>query len=83
MQGALSTLALSLVDSGDLQGARAVQGELEARAARESISPTIRATVAAAVGDREAALSLASDALARHDPLLPVFGRSVTTTTIP
>jgi serine/threonine-protein kinase len=79
MQGALATLALSHVDSGVLQGARAVQGELEARAARESISPTVRATVAAAVGDREAAVSLASDALARHDPLLPVFGRSVTT----
>jgi serine/threonine-protein kinase len=77
-QGALATLALTLADSGDVAGARAVQRELEARAEREWISPLVRAAVAAGLGDSDAALSLAADALARRDPALVVFGRSFT-----
>jgi len=78
MQGALATLALTLVDIGDIAGARAVQRELEARSAREWISPLVRATVAAGLGDTGAAVALAADALAKRDPALVVFGHSFT-----
>jgi Tfp pilus assembly protein PilF len=78
MQGALVTLAVTLAESGDLAGARAVQRELEARAAREPISVLLLAQVAAAVGDDQTATTLAHDALDRRDPLLVAFGRSIT-----
>ncbi len=75
MQGALAILALSCVATGDLASARAVYREMEARSAREYISPCLRAQVAAAIGEREAAVALVHEAYARRDPVIPVFGR--------
>ncbi len=76
MQGALVILALSCVATDDLASARAVYREMEARSVREYISPCLRAQVAAAIGEREAAVALAREAYARRDPVIVVFGRS-------
>jgi hypothetical protein len=76
LQGSLVVLASTLAASGDLAGARAVRSELDARAAREPISLASRAIAAAAVGDDEAAVTLAQEALARRDPILVVFGQA-------
>jgi eukaryotic-like serine/threonine-protein kinase len=78
MHGSLLALGVALAESGDLAAARAVRGEMDARAAREPISPVSRAVLAAALGDHEAAIALARDGLAHRDPTLVVFGRSFT-----
>ena len=49
---ALPTLALSLVENGQLDGARAVYDEMLSRSRREPIAPTSLAMVAAALGER-------------------------------
>ena len=72
----LDTLAASHVENGELEEARAVYGEMRARSRREPISSLALAAVAAAVGERSAALDYARDAIRRHDPGVVVYARS-------
>jgi serine/threonine-protein kinase len=72
---ALPTLALSLIENGQLEEARAVYDEMQSRSRRETIAPTGRAMVAAALGENEAAIAHAREAFRRHDPLLVIFSR--------
>ena len=72
----LDTLAASHVENGELEEARAVYGEMRARARREPISSLGLAGVAAAVGECAAALDYARDAIRRHDPGVIVYARS-------
>jgi pentatricopeptide repeat protein len=72
---ALPTLALSLIENGQLEEARSVYQEMRSRSRREPIAPTGMAMVAAAIGDKEAAIELAREAFRRHDPQLPIFAR--------
>ena len=72
---ALVYLGVACADSGDLVAARAIHGELTARATREYVGPFMRAVVAAAIGEQEAATVLMKEALVRHDPAMPFFAR--------
>ena len=69
----LITLGLSLVESGDTTGGRAVYGELRSRSVREHIPPMGLALMAAALGERDAAIAYAGDAVRRHDPQFVIF----------
>ena len=71
---ALMHSAHTLVDLGDMDGARATYAEMRSRARREYMSPFSMASVAAALGDASDAIALARDAHARRDPHLIVFG---------
>ena len=72
---ALPTLALSLIENGQPEEARAVYDEMQSRSRREPIAPTARAMVAAALGQNEAAIAHAREAYRRHDPQLVIFSR--------
>ena len=72
-QYSLHTLAASLVENGQTELAHAVYDEMRARSRREPISPLALASVAAAVGDAEAAIDYAGDALACHDPAVIMY----------
>lgn len=72
---ALPTLALSLIENGQPEEARAVYDEMQSRSRREPIAPTARAMVAAALGEHEAAIAHAREAYRRHDPQLVIFSR--------
>jgi pentatricopeptide repeat protein len=73
---ALPTLALSLIESGQIEDARGVYDEMRSRSRREPMPPTGMAIVAAALGENEAAIAFARDAYRLHDPHLPIFGRA-------
>ncbi len=73
-QFALMMLGLAQATGGDLAAGRAVYGEMQARATAEYIGPVLRAIVAAAIGERDAATALVREAYARRDPMLVVFG---------
>jgi eukaryotic-like serine/threonine-protein kinase len=73
---ALPTLALSLIENGQIQDARGVYEEMRSRSRREPMPPTGMAIVAAALGENEAAIAFARDAYQLHDPHLPIFGRA-------
>lgn len=72
---ALLFSVLASVEYGDIPGARAIVAEMEARSAREYISPFHRGYAAALIGDEEAANRLLREATTRHDPGIPVFCR--------
>jgi serine/threonine-protein kinase len=73
---ALPTLALSLIENGQIEDARGVYEEMRSRSRREPMPPTGMAIVAAALGENEAAIAFARDAYRLHDPHLPIFGRA-------
>jgi serine/threonine protein kinase/Flp pilus assembly protein TadD len=66
----MTFLALAYADWGKLAEAKALYTELSARAAREYVSPTLLATSAAAVGERDEAMQHAREAYAIRDPQL-------------
>jgi tetratricopeptide (TPR) repeat protein len=72
---ALLFSVLASVGYGDISGARAIVAEMEARSAREYISPFHRGYAAALIGDEAAANRLLREAAARRDPGIPVFCR--------
>jgi serine/threonine protein kinase len=69
----LIMLGLSLVESGDTAGGRAVYDEMRSRSVREHIPPTGLALMAAALGDKGAAVAYAREAVRRHDPQFVIF----------
>jgi serine/threonine-protein kinase len=64
----LHCLALTLVESGDTAGARAVYDEMRSRAVREYVSPAMLALLEAARGDTAAAIAHCHEAFRLHDP---------------
>ena len=66
----MTFLALAYADWGKSAEAKSVYAELLARAAREYVSPTVLATSAAAVGERDEAMQYAREAYAIRDPQL-------------
>jgi len=70
---ALSQLAVTYVDAGDVASARAIFREMEARAMREYTGPLPRAIAAAAVGEHQTAIDLVRESVARRDPELALF----------
>ena len=71
----LTFLGVSLAESGDTRGGRAIYDELNARGVREPMSSGLRATLAAALGETEAATELCRDAAERRDPVfVGLFG---------
>ena len=70
---ALSQLAVTYVDAGDVASARAIFREMEARAVREYAGPLPRAIAAAAVGEHQTAIDLVRESVARRDPELALF----------
>jgi tetratricopeptide (TPR) repeat protein len=72
----LPTLALSLIENGQIEDARGVYEEMRSRSRREPMPPTGIAIVAGALGENEAAIAFARDAYRLHDPHLPIFGRA-------
>jgi serine/threonine-protein kinase len=73
---ALPTLAVALIENGQLEEARAVYDEMRSRSRREPIAPMGMAIVAAALGDNNAAIEHARDAFRRHDPQLVICSRA-------
>ena len=71
----MTFLALAYADWGKPAEAKAIYTELLARAAREYVSPTLLATSAAAVGERDEAMQYARDAYAIRDPQLTIMGK--------
>jgi len=71
----MAFLALAYADWGKPAEARAVHTELLARAAWGYVSPTLLATSAAAVGERDEAMRYAREAYAIRDPQLATLGR--------
>ena len=71
----MTFLALAYTDWGKPAEARAVHAELSARAAWEYVSPTLLATSAAAVGERDEAIRHAREGYAIRDPQLTTMGR--------
>jgi non-specific serine/threonine protein kinase len=71
----MAFLALAYADWGKPAEAKAVHTELLARAAWGYVSPTLLATSAAAVGERDEAMRYAREAYAIRDPQLATLGR--------
>jgi TolB-like protein len=73
--GVLSTawLGLSHEANADVRAAQSVYDELIARSAREYVSSAYLAALAAALGNREAALAHLQDAVRRRDPSVTIF----------
>jgi tetratricopeptide (TPR) repeat protein len=71
----MAFLALAYADWGKPAEAKAVHTELLARAAREYVSPTLLATSAAAVGERDEAMRFAREAYTIRDPQLTTMGK--------
>jgi len=72
---ALMWLGVSLVDSGDSGGARAIYDEMRSRAVREYVSPQVLAGLEAALGDSDAASAHCREAFGLHDPTIVTFAR--------
>jgi tetratricopeptide (TPR) repeat protein len=70
---ALTTFAMSLFESGQLDSTRAVYDEMRSRSRREPFTPTSLAFIAAALGDRQAAVDYTHEAVRVRDPQLPIF----------
>jgi serine/threonine-protein kinase len=66
----LVVLGVSLAASGDVRGARSVYDEMRSRAVREHIHPSHLATMAAVLGESEAAIGYLREAARRHDSFL-------------
>ena len=66
----MTSLTLVYAQWGKPAEAKSVYAELLARAAREYVSPTLLATSAAAVGERDEAMRLTREAYAIRDPQL-------------
>jgi len=66
----MTILTLVYAEWGKRAEAKSVYAELLARAAREYVSPTLLATSAAAVGERDEAMRLTREAYAIRDPQL-------------
>jgi eukaryotic-like serine/threonine-protein kinase len=64
----LVNLGVSLVNSGDTPGARAIYDEMRSRAVREYVPPTAFALLGAALGDTAAAIAHCHEAVQRRDP---------------
>jgi tetratricopeptide (TPR) repeat protein len=73
---ALHTLAATHAENGEIEDARAVYDELHARSRREPISSMALAAVAAAAGERAAAIAHARDAISRHDPAVVMYSKA-------
>jgi TolB-like protein/Tfp pilus assembly protein PilF len=71
----MAALAVTLADGGKLQEAKQVDTELQARAAREFVSPFLLALSSSAVGDRVGAERFLQTAFQIHDPQLTTFGK--------
>lgn len=71
----LMHLGVSLVESGDAAGARAVYGEMRSRAVREKVSPLMLAALEAALGDTDAAIDHCHEAFRLHDPYVVGYAR--------
>ncbi len=71
----LAWLGLSLVGSGDRAGGRATYEELQARSTREPVSPSVLAVLAAALGERSAAIAYCHEAVRLRDPMFLCFLR--------
>ena len=71
----LAYLAAASGSAGDLASARAAAAELEARGAREYLSPFMFALALAYAGYPERAEAALREAVNRRDPCLPVFSR--------
>jgi hypothetical protein len=72
---ALTTLTMIYAGWGRMDDARAVFQELEARAAREYVQPSMLCAAAAAVVGIDAAVTLARQALEIRDPLFTLLAR--------
>jgi len=66
----MTILTLVYAEWGKRAEAKSVYAELLARAAREYVSPTLLATSAAAIGERDEAMRLTREAYAIRDPQL-------------
>ena len=66
----MTSLTLVYAEWGKPAEAKSVYAELLARAAREYVSPTLLATSAAAIGERDEAMRLTREAYAIRDPQL-------------
>ncbi len=73
---AMIGFAVAHVEAGDVDGARALYDEMRSRSRREPFTPMGLAIVAAAVGENDAALAYLDDAIARHDPQVPLLARA-------
>jgi TolB-like protein len=71
----MAFLALAYADWGKPVEAKAVYAELLARAVREYVSPTLLATSAVAVGERDEAMRYAREAYAIRDSQLTTNGK--------
>lgn len=71
----MADLAMALADRGKSCEADAVYCELQARARREYVSPTMLALVASAATREEEAIRHAREAYEIHDPALIFFSR--------
>jgi TolB-like protein len=71
----MAGLTVTYADWGKLAEAKALYGELSARAAREYISPLFLAVSASAVGEPEEAIRLAHQAYEIRDPSVQMFGK--------
>jgi tetratricopeptide (TPR) repeat protein len=61
-------LGLSYHAGGDVRAAQSIHEELRARSVREYVAPVFLGALAAALGNREAALPHLQDAVRRRDP---------------
>jgi eukaryotic-like serine/threonine-protein kinase len=73
---AMIGFAVAHVEAGDVDGARALYDEMRSRSRREPFTPMGLAIVAAAVGENDAGLAYLDDAIARHDPQVPLLARA-------
>jgi eukaryotic-like serine/threonine-protein kinase len=69
----LPTLAMALIESGQVDDARAVYEEMRSRSRREIFGTTSLALVAAALGEKVAAIEFAREAFRVRDPHFPIF----------
>ena len=71
----LAFLGLSLAESGDSTGARAIYDEMRSRAVREFVSPMQMAALSAALGDTDAAIAHCHEAFRLRDTGMVVWAR--------
>jgi serine/threonine protein kinase len=69
----LHMMGLSYCAISDVRAAQSIYAELAARSVREYVGPMHLASLAAAIGDRDAAASHLQDAVRRRDPQILIF----------
>jgi serine/threonine protein kinase len=69
----LAYLGVSLAESGDALGARAIYDEIRSRAVREYMSPMLLAALEAALGETEAAVAHCREAFVLRDPSVVAY----------